>query len=274
MCSVHLILVASSSLQLGNPFLWGNSDRPPVGSHSCTLSGEVREVLIENFYYYGVWQLTTESRVGSRSTRPGNYKIILGIHTERATEASRQVRDLEKMVLGPNGADIALLKLQTWACFFLMLLYSSATRIQKKTFDIGLNFAAAGTQTYEPLRGFPRQFDRCNLGTPESYGAYLRDSVCFDYIRNSINQICIKFCIIGTTGLGSTVGKSILALLNCEMSQDAGNTAVGVFVFFSPVLLNEKVIPACLPEKDYIVPSNTECYVTGWGETQGKTWHM
>lgn len=163
MCSLHLILVASSSLQLGNPFLWGNSDRPPVGSHSCTLSGKVGEVLIENFYYYGVWQLTTESRVGSRSTRPGNYKIILGIHTERATEASRQVRDLEKMVLGPNGADIALLKLQTWACFFLMLLYSSATRIQKKTFDIGLNFAAAGTQTYEPLRGFPRQFDRCNL---------------------------------------------------------------------------------------------------------------
>ncbi len=39
---------------------------------------------------------------------------------------------------------------------------------------------------------------------------------------------------------------------------------------FRPALLNDKVLPACLPEKDYIVPSNTECYVTGWGETQGR----
>lgn len=90
-------------------------------------------------------------------------------------------------------------------------------------------------------------------------------------LHPKLHQICIKFFILGTAGLGSTVGKSFLALLNCEMSQDAGNTAVGVFVFFSPALLNEKVLPACLPDKDYIVPSHTECYVTGWGETQGKT---
>lgn len=37
----------------------------------------------------------------------------------------------------------------------------------------------------------------------------------------------------------------------------------------SPALINDKVLPVCLPEKDYIVPSGTECYVTGWGETQG-----
>lgn len=40
---------------------------------------------------------------------------------------------------------------------------------------------------------------------------------------------------------------------------------------FRPALINEKVQPACLPEKDYIVPSGTECYVTGWGETQGRS---
>jgi len=40
---------------------------------------------------------------------------------------------------------------------------------------------------------------------------------------------------------------------------------------FRPALINDKVLPACLPDKDYIVPSNTECYVTGWGETQGKS---
>uniref|UniRef100_A0A8C2PWS1 Plasminogen n=1 Tax=Cyprinus carpio TaxID=7962 RepID=A0A8C2PWS1_CYPCA len=38
---------------------------------------------------------------------------------------------------------------------------------------------------------------------------------------------------------------------------------------FRPALLNDKVLPACLPDKDYIVPSDTECYVTGWGETEG-----
>uniref|UniRef100_A0A3Q0QXI1 Plasminogen n=1 Tax=Amphilophus citrinellus TaxID=61819 RepID=A0A3Q0QXI1_AMPCI len=94
------------------------------------------------------WVLTAAHCL-ERSTRPSAYKVLLGIHTERATESSKQERGLEKMVLGPNGADIALLKL-----------------------------------------------DR-------------------------------------------------------------------------PVLLSDKVQPACLPEKDHIVPSGTECYVTGWGETQG-----
>lgn len=48
-----------------------------------------------------------------RSRRPAAYKVLLGVHTEGAREASKQERNLEKLVLGPNGADIALLKLQT-----------------------------------------------------------------------------------------------------------------------------------------------------------------
>uniref|UniRef100_A0A672QDI4 Plasmin n=1 Tax=Sinocyclocheilus grahami TaxID=75366 RepID=A0A672QDI4_SINGR len=94
------------------------------------------------------WVLTAAHCL-ERSESPSAYKIVLGIHTERATEASKQERDVSKIIKGPAGTDIALLKL-----------------------------------------------DR-------------------------------------------------------------------------PALLNDKVMPACLPEKDYIVPSNTECYVTGWGETQG-----
>ncbi len=39
------------------------------------------------------------------------YKIVLGIHTERATEASKQERDVIKIIKGPAGTDIALLKL-------------------------------------------------------------------------------------------------------------------------------------------------------------------
>uniref|UniRef100_A0A671NM84 Plasminogen-like n=1 Tax=Sinocyclocheilus anshuiensis TaxID=1608454 RepID=A0A671NM84_9TELE len=94
------------------------------------------------------WVLTAAHCL-ERSESPSAYKIVLGIHTERATESSKQERDVSKIIKGPAGTDIALLKL-----------------------------------------------DR-------------------------------------------------------------------------PALLNDKVMPACLPEKDYIVPSNTECYVTGWGETQG-----
>ncbi|KAK9531254.1 hypothetical protein VZT92_010689 [Zoarces viviparus] len=94
------------------------------------------------------WVLTAAHCL-ERSKRPSAYKVLLGVHTERANEASKQDKNLNKLILGPNGADIALLKLE------------------------------------------------------------------------------------------------------------------------SPALINDKVLPVCLPEKDYIVPSGTECYVTGWGETQG-----
>lgn len=94
------------------------------------------------------WVLTAAHCL-ERSKRPQAYKVLLGVHTERANEPSKQERRLEKLVLEPSGADIALLKLQ------------------------------------------------------------------------------------------------------------------------SPALINDKVLPACLPDKDYVVPSGTECYVTGWGETQG-----
>ncbi|XP_071323347.1 plasminogen-like, partial [Trachinotus anak] len=94
------------------------------------------------------WVLTAAHCL-ERSKRPSAYRVLLGVHTEAANEPSKQDRRLEKLVLGPNGADIALLKLE------------------------------------------------------------------------------------------------------------------------SPALINDKVLPACLPERDFIVASGTECYVTGWGETQG-----
>ncbi|KAM7368395.1 hypothetical protein PAMP_014617 [Pampus punctatissimus] len=95
--------------------------------------------------YSWPWQISLRTK----SKRPLAYRVVLGIHTERANEPSKQERRLEKLELEPGGSDIALLKLE------------------------------------------------------------------------------------------------------------------------SPALINDKVLPACLPDKDYIVPSGTECYVTGWGETQG-----
>uniref|UniRef100_A0AAY4BXU6 Plasminogen n=1 Tax=Denticeps clupeoides TaxID=299321 RepID=A0AAY4BXU6_9TELE len=94
------------------------------------------------------WVLTAAHCL-ERSSRPSAYKVVLGIHSERATEASKQERNVQKLVLEPTGKDIALLKL-----------------------------------------------DR-------------------------------------------------------------------------PVIINDQVMTACLPEKDYIVPGKTPCYVTGWGDTKG-----
>uniref|UniRef100_A0A8D0EAB2 Plasminogen n=1 Tax=Salvator merianae TaxID=96440 RepID=A0A8D0EAB2_SALMN len=37
----------------------------------------------------------------------------------------------------------------------------------------------------------------------------------------------------------------------------------------SPVLINDKVIPACLPPANSVVASETVCFVTGWGDTKG-----
>ncbi|XP_023379214.1 plasminogen [Pteropus vampyrus] len=36
-----------------------------------------------------------------------------------------------------------------------------------------------------------------------------------------------------------------------------------------PATITEKIIPACLPSANYVVADRTECYITGWGETQG-----
>ncbi|XP_029532643.1 plasminogen [Oncorhynchus nerka] len=94
------------------------------------------------------WVLTAAHCL-ERSKRPSAYKVFMGTHTERGNEATKQERNLEKLILGPDRTDIALLKLET------------------------------------------------------------------------------------------------------------------------PALINDKVLPVCLPEKDYVVPPGTECYVTGWGETQG-----
>ncbi|XP_061480281.1 plasminogen isoform X2 [Rhineura floridana] len=93
------------------------------------------------------WVLTATHCL-ERSSRPSAYRVALGLHTEKASESSLQMRNVEKMFKEPNRADIALLKLS------------------------------------------------------------------------------------------------------------------------SPVLINDKVIPACLPPANSMVPGGAECYVTGWGETK------
>ncbi|KAL0967413.1 hypothetical protein UPYG_G00251930 [Umbra pygmaea] len=58
--------------------------------------------------------------------------------------------------------------------------------------------------------------------------------------------------------------RNIAKLIEAPDSKD-----IALLKLETPALINDKVLPACLPEKDYVVPPGTECYVTGWGETQG-----
>ncbi|XP_033977198.1 plasminogen-like [Trematomus bernacchii] len=121
-------------------------------AHSWPWQISLRRVIAGGHFCGGTlvhpqWVLTAAHCL-ERSKDPSAYKVLLGVHTKRANEASKQIRWLEKLIPGPNRANIALLKLQT------------------------------------------------------------------------------------------------------------------------PAIINDKVLPVCLPEKDFVVPSGTECYVTGWGATQ------
>ncbi|XP_078023202.1 apolipoprotein(a)-like isoform X7 [Epinephelus lanceolatus] len=54
-----------------------------------------------------------------------------------------------------------------------------------------------------------------------------------------------------------------------KVIREPNNADIALLKLQSPAMINDKVLPVCLPEQDYIVPTRTECYVTGWGRTQG-----
>uniref|UniRef100_A0A8C5PUH9 Plasminogen n=1 Tax=Leptobrachium leishanense TaxID=445787 RepID=A0A8C5PUH9_9ANUR len=47
------------------------------------------------------------------------------------------------------------------------------------------------------------------------------------------------------------------------------NSDIALLKLSSPAVLTNEVLPACLPSANYVVADKSECYVTGWGETQG-----
>ncbi|XP_042306539.1 plasminogen [Sceloporus undulatus] len=58
------------------------------------------------------WVLTATHCI-ERSSRPSSYKVVAGLHTERASERSAQHRNVLRLFKEPSGADIALLKLSS-----------------------------------------------------------------------------------------------------------------------------------------------------------------
>ncbi|XP_053151049.1 plasminogen isoform X2 [Hemicordylus capensis] len=55
--------------------------------------------------------VVTATHCLERSSKASSYKVVLGVHTERAAETSMQERVVKDMFKEPSGADIALLKL-------------------------------------------------------------------------------------------------------------------------------------------------------------------
>nr|DBA26746.1 TPA: hypothetical protein GDO54_010966 [Pyxicephalus adspersus] len=50
---------------------------------------------------------------------------------------------------------------------------------------------------------------------------------------------------------------------------EPSNADIALLKLKSPALITDEVLPVCLPPENYVVPDKSECYVTGWGETQG-----
>ncbi|XP_073483556.1 plasminogen-like [Aquarana catesbeiana] len=54
-----------------------------------------------------------------------------------------------------------------------------------------------------------------------------------------------------------------------KMFLEPSNADLALLKLKSPALITDEVLPACLPPENYVMPDKSECYVTGWGETQG-----
>ncbi|XP_031568414.1 plasminogen-like [Actinia tenebrosa] len=44
------------------------------------------------------------------------------------------------------------------------------------------------------------------------------------------------------------------------------DTDIALIYLSRPVMINDRIKPACLPRQDEIVPRNASCYITGWGK--------
>ncbi|XP_025238160.1 apolipoprotein(a)-like [Theropithecus gelada] len=55
----------------------------------------------------------------------------------------------------------------------------------------------------------------------------------------------------------------------CRLFLEPTGADIALLKLSRPAIITDKVIPACLPSPNYVITTWTECYITGWGETQG-----
>ncbi|EMP30325.1 Plasminogen, partial [Chelonia mydas] len=54
-----------------------------------------------------------------------------------------------------------------------------------------------------------------------------------------------------------------------KIVKEPGRADIALLKMRSPAVINNEVIPACLPSENVMLGNRAECYVTGWGETEG-----
>uniref|UniRef100_A0A3B4FMA1 trypsin n=1 Tax=Pundamilia nyererei TaxID=303518 RepID=A0A3B4FMA1_9CICH len=89
-----------------------NCGTPAIKPKRCLRSMVVSGCVSKpHSWPWQTWVLT--SALCLSSSQPSALRVVLGMHSLRATVPSRQVRMLEKIMTGPDGSNIALLKLAT-----------------------------------------------------------------------------------------------------------------------------------------------------------------
>ncbi|KAI9545048.1 hypothetical protein NQZ68_039776 [Dissostichus eleginoides] len=59
--------------------------------------------------------------------------------------------------------------------------------------------------------------------------------------------------------------RSLFTLTGMTTACPVGNNDIAMIKLASPVVLNDKVQPSCVPESGEVAPHDDPCYVTGWG---------
>ncbi|CAM2111572.1 unnamed protein product [Caretta caretta] len=54
-----------------------------------------------------------------------------------------------------------------------------------------------------------------------------------------------------------------------KIVKEPGRADIALLKMRSPAVISNEVIPACLPSENVMLGNRAECYVTGWGETEG-----
>ncbi|XP_024408004.2 plasminogen [Desmodus rotundus] len=64
-------------------------------------------------------------------------------------------------------------------------------------------------------------------------------------------------------------GADVQEIEAVKMFSEPSGADIALLKLISPAIINDNVIPACLPSPNYVVADRTLCYITGWGDTKG-----
>ncbi|XP_043552233.1 plasminogen-like isoform X3 [Chiloscyllium plagiosum] len=86
-------------------------------------------------------------------------------------------------------------------------------------------------------------------------------------LERSLNPLAYRVYLGIYRERGAEPSRQII-LVDKIFLEPSGND-IALLKLKRPAVLTDKVALICLPTQDYILPNGAECYVSGWGETQG-----